>query len=230
MPRIGERLAEARRAKGRSLADVGRATKIRGKYLEALEADEYDSIPDDAYARGFLKNYAEYLELDANELLRQHRLEHPKPMVAGIPKPMDELHRDQTHLPAQALVIAGIVIAAALVVWIIIGIIGAIRPTPKPAHAKPKPAASTPAVVRTAPRKNTVIALAPTGQGLAYVEVSVGGRVAWQGLLSQHHVFRGKNVRVRTAHPELLKLSQDGKPVVLGAAPGTPYDQTFLGR
>jgi cytoskeleton protein RodZ len=232
--RIGEKLTDARLAKGRSIADAARSTKIRAKYLEALEADDYDTIPGDAYGRGFLRNYAEYLDLDASEILRQHRLEHPRPMIAGIPEPLDHLDRDQTQLPRRVLVIGGVVLVLALIVWIAVGLIGLAtggRQGAKPAkEATQTPAAATGAVVRTGPRKETVIELSPKGVGLPYVEVSTNGRIAWEGLLGQPKVFRGKKVRVRTAHPEQVRIVQDKKPVKIGAGPGTAYDQVFLGR
>jgi cytoskeletal protein RodZ len=66
---LGDMLRDAREAKGASLVDAERATKIRQKYLAALEEDNISSLPSPVYARGFLRNYAVYLGLDADEVM-----------------------------------------------------------------------------------------------------------------------------------------------------------------
>ena len=66
---IGEVLKEARESRGWSFADVQRMTKIQAKLVQALEYNDFEAIPDPAYARSFLQRYAEVLELDASVLL-----------------------------------------------------------------------------------------------------------------------------------------------------------------
>jgi len=61
---LGQRLREAREAKKVSLATVEETTRIRRKYLEALEADDYEALPGGVFAQGFVRNYALYLGLD----------------------------------------------------------------------------------------------------------------------------------------------------------------------
>lgn len=70
MSELGRRLAEARTAKGLSLADVETITRIRAKWLEALENGEYGKLPRGAVARGFLRTYAAYLGLDVQAVLQ----------------------------------------------------------------------------------------------------------------------------------------------------------------
>ena len=69
MAEIGRLLREAREAKGLTLADVERVTRIRLNYLEALEADEFNRLPGDVYVRGFLRNYAQFLGLQSDDIL-----------------------------------------------------------------------------------------------------------------------------------------------------------------
>ncbi len=61
---IGQELKAAREAMGLSLEEVEQATKIRRKYLQALENEQFDLLPGAVYARAFLKNYARFLNLD----------------------------------------------------------------------------------------------------------------------------------------------------------------------
>lgn len=72
MSELGRLLCEARTAKKISLADVEAVTRIRQKYLEALEAGEYSQLPRGTVARGFLRTYAAYLGLDVDAALRQY--------------------------------------------------------------------------------------------------------------------------------------------------------------
>lgn len=58
-------LRDTREKKGILLEDVEKATRIRRKFLEAIENDEYALIPSSLYAKGFVKNYSEFLGLDS---------------------------------------------------------------------------------------------------------------------------------------------------------------------
>jgi len=66
---IGQQLQQARKARSLSLEQVARATHLRVHYLQALESDDLPAIPSLAQARGFLRIYASYLELDAASML-----------------------------------------------------------------------------------------------------------------------------------------------------------------
>jgi cytoskeletal protein RodZ len=65
----GEKLRAAREMKAWSLNEVEEATKIRARYLEALESEQYEIIPGIAYVKGFLQTYAKHLDLDPVEIL-----------------------------------------------------------------------------------------------------------------------------------------------------------------
>ena len=70
---IGTLLQKKRREKGLSLKDVEQATKIRTRYLEGLEREDYSVLPDAVYVHGFLKTYANFLGLDGEQLSRELR-------------------------------------------------------------------------------------------------------------------------------------------------------------
>ena len=69
MKSVGFILRDTRQKKGILLEDVEKATKIRRKFLEAIENDDYTLIPSLAYAKGFVKNYSEFLGLDSAVIL-----------------------------------------------------------------------------------------------------------------------------------------------------------------
>ncbi|MGP1438900.1 MAG: helix-turn-helix domain-containing protein, partial [Treponema sp.] len=73
MNNVGGILSEARREKGVDLAQVEQDTNIERVYIEALENDEYQKIPAEAYIVGFLRNYSEYLGLNPNDIIKQYK-------------------------------------------------------------------------------------------------------------------------------------------------------------
>jgi cytoskeletal protein RodZ len=70
---IGAVLEKARRELGLSLRDVEDATKIRTRYLEGLEREDFSVLPDAVYVQGFLKTYANFLGLNGDEMARDLR-------------------------------------------------------------------------------------------------------------------------------------------------------------
>ena len=72
MQEIGKTLREARERLGLTLGEVERATRIRAHHLVALEAGDLEALPSPVQARGFLKNYAEFLGLDVDAILLRY--------------------------------------------------------------------------------------------------------------------------------------------------------------
>ncbi len=100
---LPERLYEARERKGVDLYRAERDTKIRARYLDALERGDYKELPGAVYTKGFLRNYALYLGLDADEVLEQWRRERgePKEVQASItvPRPLAAPRQGLTFSP-----------------------------------------------------------------------------------------------------------------------------------
>jgi cytoskeleton protein RodZ len=90
---VGQLLQEARQQKGVSLEQVEEATRIRQKFLKALEEENYTALPAEAYVKGFLRNYALYLGLDPEEVLALYEGRDVKgkaaPARPGFFEPMD---------------------------------------------------------------------------------------------------------------------------------------------
>lgn len=95
MRTVGELLKERRIAKGLTLDQLEKATKIRKKFLEAIEADDYSQLPSISYAKGFVKNYCEYLGLNSTDVLaffRRQTREAPKASIVlkGMADPLNK--------------------------------------------------------------------------------------------------------------------------------------------
>ena len=72
MQTIGERLEEARKRKGVSVREAAEATKIRSDYLQKFEANSFDLDLPPLYIRGFMRNYARYLDLDQERFIAEY--------------------------------------------------------------------------------------------------------------------------------------------------------------
>jgi cytoskeletal protein RodZ len=87
---IGASLTAAREAQGLVLADAERLTCLRERYLLALEEDRFEALPGHAYARAFLRSYADVLSLDADRFVAEfdqrfpeHAAESAAPLFGG---------------------------------------------------------------------------------------------------------------------------------------------------
>ncbi len=74
MDEVGNLLREAREAKGLTLAEAHEGTRINTQFLEALENGQYDLLPTQVHIKGYLRNYARFLDLDPEPLLVRHEL------------------------------------------------------------------------------------------------------------------------------------------------------------
>lgn len=133
MGSLGETLAEERRRRGRTIADVEAATRIRGRLLEALENGRYEELPSPAYVKGYIQSYAQYLELPVRTLLEQYAAERrltpeSHPEERGLPDlPADPVvpHRAEAQeMPIRTwATIVSVLILGALVVWGIVALV-----------------------------------------------------------------------------------------------------------
>lgn len=125
---VGASLREARTRRKLTLADVEAATKIRSRYLRAIENEDWDELPGDIYARAFVRTYAGHLGLDAERLAEEVR------RGRGSARPGERLPRVEVgphpvarQRPGQRVpprVLAAIVSAALVAVLIAVGLAG----------------------------------------------------------------------------------------------------------
>ena len=84
MPEIGETLRETRMRRRIDMTEVEAATKIRAKYLRALENEEWDLLPGPTFVKTFLRTYAEYLDLDPRLLVEEYRQRYERPATQDL--------------------------------------------------------------------------------------------------------------------------------------------------
>lgn len=96
MKTVGQILLETRNSRRIELSDVARVTRIRPQFLEVIEADDYSKLPSGAVARGFIKNYSDYLGLNPDNVLavfRRDFVEDPRGQIVprGMVAPAERL-------------------------------------------------------------------------------------------------------------------------------------------
>ncbi len=117
---VGQRLKEAREAKGLSLEDIAASTRIPRRHLESLEASEWEKLPAPTYSVGFARNYAVALGLDRTEIGDALKVE-----MGGYQHASRQAEVYETVDPARTMpkglvigAILGLLVAIALVTWL----------------------------------------------------------------------------------------------------------------
>jgi cytoskeletal protein RodZ len=222
MPSIGETLREARMRQRLDIADVEDRTKIRAKYLRALENEEFGMLPGPTFVKTFLRTYAEMLGLDPHVLVEEYRagferddeIEQPfgPPAVAG---------RDRRHGPRMG---AGSVVLLVLVgivaVLVAIGLASdddggadqAAAPDTTTTETKAKPAPKPPRPRRVALR------VTPSTPTYVCVDHGPGTPVVFENTIDSTQTFRGKRVRVNLGKRD-VRLTVNGKAVRVTPGP-----------
>ncbi len=116
---IGPTLREARNRRKVDLAEVEAAIKIRTRYLQAMENEDWDALPGGAYTRGFIRTYASYLGLDGERLADDYRRATGPPGGERAPKrvePVPTAMRGRRPLVSSRLVIVAVCLVLVAVV------------------------------------------------------------------------------------------------------------------
>ncbi|HFK1708107.1 TPA: helix-turn-helix domain-containing protein [Bacillus mycoides] len=129
MTELGQKLTEAREAKGLSIDQLHEITKIQKRHLVAIEEGNYDVLPGAFYARAFIKQYADAVGLNGEELLVEYQSTIPQsekrevPQISTGQKTQETMQKSSSwpiadHMPK--ILIALLVIAFGVVVWFVI--------------------------------------------------------------------------------------------------------------
>nr|WP_153599023.1 RodZ domain-containing protein [Bacillus sp. BH32] len=125
---MGQKLKEAREAKGLSIDQLHEITKIQKRHLVAIEEGNYDVLPGAFYARAFIKQYADAVGLNGEELLVEHQSTIPQserrevPQVSTGQKTQETMQKSSSwpvadHMPK--ILVALLVIAVGVVIWFV---------------------------------------------------------------------------------------------------------------
>jgi cytoskeleton protein RodZ len=256
MPPIGETLREARMRQKLDISDVEERTKIRAKYLRALENEEWSLLPGPTFVKTFLRTYAEVVGVDPYLLVEEYRVNHERhdepefQPLASSSRARDTRRGSRRPPPSgpprRGLVVGGLV-AALLAFLLALGLLGGeddggdggTDTTPAPAgtdtnrqarkrrpQAQPKPAGVT---VRVTPIEPTY----------ACVDTGPGTEVMFEGTLDAARTFRnpkllrinlGKRSATITANGDPVTVPDSAEPFGLRVTPVGPTDISSADR
>jgi hypothetical protein len=225
---IGNSLRRARERLGLELSQVEDATRIRGKYLKALEEERFDVLPAPAYAKGFLRTYADLLGLEGERFVDEFNERFP-PSDSAEAAPLERVRPRRRWVSAR-LVVIPLALSIALFTWRLTtggGTPHHVASAPPLPHVRlSEPIPSIPTISTPAPRPRTTAHFAIVAtRGTCWLSVRLGsenGRVLYERTLQLGERVRFKSTRlwVRLGAPWNLDAILNGKHVALPAAMG----------
>ena len=253
---IGDLLRRERERQNLSIKDIEKATSIRALYIDAIEKGEYKTLPGEVYAKGFVRNYANYLKLNANEIVNAFNEEmHPQEELqesAGSSS-VEEARQEQSaernreeyrgpkitslesypmekksHGVRNALMVAAVVFVVAFAALIAFG--GDEEPSAPAPRAKTQTQQG---------QKQTEAAPKPAVDGVevklsftdrCWTEVVVDGKTEFEGTAEKGKVLtlKGKDkVRITAGNAGALHYSLNGKDMGAIGQKGEVVEKTF---
>lgn len=214
---IGERLRQAREAKGLSLDDVANQTRIPIRHLQHIEREEWDALPAITYCIGFVRSYANQVGLDGAEIGRELR-----DRIGGVrsraPTPEYYQPADPSRVPPRSLAIIAAVIAAVLIVGYLVwrsSIDDSDQPTavtvPVPEAPAPKQAPpQTAQALQPQAAAGQPVTLVATEEVWLRIEDAGGGPALFQGIFTPGQRFQvpatAQRPVLRTGRPQVLRV------------------------
>jgi transcriptional regulator with XRE-family HTH domain len=224
MPSIGETLREARMRQRLDIADVEQRTKIRAKYLRALENEEFGMLPGPTFVKTFLRTYAEQLGLDPHVLVEEYRASYEREDELELQPlgPPSVSARDRHRGPRLGPgALAMLVLVGVVAVLVAIGLAsdedeggGGEASAPETTEQrttkkeKPKPPAPTRVVLRIVPATPTYLC----------VDRGLGTPVVFESTIADPQRFRGKRLRINLGKRD-VQLWMNGKRVEVTPGP-----------
>jgi helix-turn-helix protein len=223
MPEIGPTLREARMRARIDISEVETRTKIRAKYLRALENEEWDLLPGPVYVKSFLRTYGDYLGLDSRLLVDDFKRRYERPSdhelrpIASLGRERERKIRTGPLLPSW--IVIGLVLVAIVVALWALGnsnspstpSAGTHHPTTQPHRGPAHHAVTTPAVT-----KPTTVKLQLVPTSTVYVCLVDGaGKVLIPGKI----FTAGETIPTETASKLLLTLGNASVQMRINGSP-----------
>jgi transcriptional regulator with XRE-family HTH domain len=222
---IGERLRQAREAKGLSLEDVANQTRIPIRHLQHIDREEWDALPAVTYCIGFVRSYATVVDLDGAELGRELR-----DRLGGVRSraPVAEYYQpaDPARVPPRSLaLIAAIILAVLLIVFAVWRTSLDGEDEPGASVTVPVPEAQAPAQPRPGPAQpaqpqavaGQPVTLVATEEVWLRIDDGAGGPALFQGIMVPGQRFdvppNAQTPTLRTGRPQVLRIQIGGRDV-----------------
>jgi cytoskeleton protein RodZ len=240
---IGAKLRQERVGKGLAIDDIARDTRIAPRFLEAIETDDFSTLPGLVFTRNFVRQYALSLNLDPDPLLAElpKQDESTAPLPNPPSRPRSSYHRDRrVHSilsSAVWLLLAGVAGGGAYMHFNRSSRVAASAPAASAQASKPPlqrtavettpgaaTAATPPAPLSPPASTKTPVQVSVTAHDAsAWVQVSADGRIAFSGTLKPNEtreVSAAEQVKVLTGNAGALTISLNGKTLESLGPPG----------
>lgn len=218
---IGERLRQAREAKGLSLDDVARQTRIPIRHLEHIEREEWDALPAITYSVGFVRNYANAVGLDGAAMGAELREQLGGARSAGATSTAYYEPADPARVPPRWIALAAALIAVLIVVGYLVwrhhavGDADAVGPpaaeAPPPTAPAPKPQAAAPTAQLTPASASGPVTLAASQDVWVRVYETGSDKTLFQGMMKAGQTWQvpatAQAPEIRTGRPNVLKIT-----------------------
>jgi len=229
MPTIGDTLREARMRQRLDIADVEQKTKIRAKYLRALENEEWELLPGPTFVKTFLRTYAEALGLDPHMLVEAYRASYEPRDETEQLQPLGPAaggrDRRRPRPPLGPWLAIGAVVLAVVAALLVIGLVGddddgeperaSQDTTERQPRRDRRDRRETPA--RPRPRR-VVLRIAPEAQTYVCIDTGEGTEIRFEGILEAPQTFRGRRLRVNLGNTS-VEVTANRKRVDVGSGP-----------
>jgi len=239
---IGTTLREARVRRKLTLQQAEDDTKIRVKYIQAMENEDFEVMPSPAYVKGFLRTYSGYLGLDSNVILQEYYSRFQPDEDHDVFGGSSAL-RPHAHRRRNTLAFVAVVCLLVLALIYVLGSTGKGKQTPATVVTPPTTPSTSPKATHSASTKPsptpTALALTVTTSSAAsWVEVrenSPSGTTLFaetvpQGETKSFHVPAGKKCYLRLGVPDAMIIKVDGKKLATPAETlPTTYQVTTKG-
>jgi cytoskeleton protein RodZ len=230
---IGNSLREARHRQQLELTEVEQATKIRARYLKALEEEAFDVLPAQTYVKGFLRTYADWLGLDGqlyvDEYNSRYGVGEDEPREPVVARRTARVHPRHRRMERRGVVLA--LLGIAVVTGLLIAAFGfgnSKKPAPIP-HLGPdttSTSAAKPARPHKPARPRRLKFFVLAAHGPSWMDVrnySSNGRTLYTGTVEQgqSHGWRARRLWIDFGSPANLKVVLNGKVVAIPGGGGT---------
>jgi hypothetical protein len=210
---IGNSLREARVRRGVELAQAEQATKIRTKYLRALEEERFELLPSETYVKGFLRTYADYLGLDGQLYVDEYNsrfVTDPeyRPRLSSASRPQRRNRRSERNTVLAVLAVIAVVTIVVISAW-------------KSSGGSDRAAKPAKHVTRKHTTRPTAYLVVRGLNGSSHVAIRRGGpsgKVVFEGTVARGETqpFTGKRYWLDVSTPEHLLITVGGKRVTIG--------------
>ena len=212
---IGNSLREARLRQTLDFPEIEQATKIRGKYLRALEDEQFDILPAQTYVKGFLRSYAEYLGLDGQLYVDEYNSRFVVGEEESPARPRRVAPAPSRGVQVQSRVVLLTLLGIASVTALVIVAWTRGEPQKKEPVGLGNSSTQKPVVSNPPVTTNAVRLIVTAKRGNCWLEVHSGsatGRILFQGTLErgQKKLFTGRKLWITLDRPESLSTILNG--------------------